>query len=116
MLLPPLFWAGNFVVGRAVLDNATPIGLAFSRWLLALVFLSPFIVKPLWQQRDLIKKHFWAISLLAILSVAGFNTFAYIALQYTTATNATLLNSFIPIFILIISGFFFKKKSQVNKS
>jgi drug/metabolite transporter (DMT)-like permease len=110
MLLPPLCWAGNFVVGRAVLDNATPIGLAFSRWLLALVFFSPFIVKPLWQQRDLIKKHFWAISLLAILSVAGFNTFAYIALQYTTATNATLLNSFIPIFILIISGLFFQEK------
>ena len=109
MLLPPLFWAGNFVVGRAVLDNATPIGLAFSRWLLALVFLLPFILKPLWQQRDVIKKYFWELSLLAILSVAGFNTFAYIALQYTTATNATLLNSFIPIFILIISGLFFQE-------
>ena len=115
MLLPPLFWAGNFVVGRAVLDNATPIGLAFSRWLLALLFLSPFIVKPLWQQRSLIKKHFWAISLLAVLSVSGFNTFAYIALQYTTATNATLLNSFIPIFILIISGLFFQENISTKQ-
>jgi len=115
MLLPPLFWAGNFVVGRAVLDIATPIGLAFSRWLLALLLLSPFIIKPLWQQRSLIKKHFWAISLLAVLSVSGFNTFAYIALQYTTATNSTLLNSFIPIFILIISGLFFQEKISTKQ-
>ena len=109
MLLPPIFWAGNFVVGRAVADTTGPLGLAYSRWSLALVFLLPFIIKPLWQNRVAIKRNILPLSVLGILGVSGFNTFAYIALQDTTATNAILLNSFIPIFILVISGLFLKE-------
>lgn len=110
MLLPPVFWAGNFVVGRAVADSTGPLGLAFSRWSLALLFLFPFIVKPLWQYRKTINKHFIAQSILGILGISSFYAIAYIALQQTTATNAILLNSFIPIFILIISGVFLKEE------
>ncbi len=111
MVLPPLFWAGNFVVGRAVVSTqVAPITLSFWRWLLAMLILMPFVIKPMWQQRKIIQQHFFKICFLAILSISAFNSLAYIALQYTTATNATLLNSFIPIFILIIMGFFFKEK------
>ncbi len=115
LLLPPLFWSGNFVVGRAVADAHAPLGLSFSRWLLAFCLLLPFIIKPIWQQRHIIKAHFWGIALLAVLSITGFNSIVYIALQYTTATNATLLNSFIPIFIFVISGFSLKKKYPLNR-
>lgn len=110
MIIPPLLWAGNFVVGRAVSDQEAPLGLSFTRWFLASLILLPFVIKPIWQQRDIIKKHFLQILLLAVLSITSFNSLAYIALQFTTATNATLLNSFIPIFILVISGFFLKEK------
>ncbi len=111
MVLPPLFWAGNFVVGRAVVSaQVAPITLSFWRWLLAMLILLPFALKPMWQQRKIIQQHFLKICFLAILSISGFNSLAYIALQYTTATNATLLNSFIPIFILVITGLFFKEK------
>ena len=111
MILPPLFWAGNFVVGRAVVsDQVAPITLSFWRWLLAMLILLPFTIKPMWQQRKVIQAHFGKICILAILSITAFNSLAYIALQYTTATNATLLNSFIPIFILVIMGIFFKER------
>ncbi len=111
MILPPLFWAGNFVVGRAVVSaQVSPVTLSFWRWFLAMLILLPFVIKPMWQQREIIKAHFWRISFLAILSITAFNSLAYIALQYTTATNATLLNSFIPIFILVFMGLFFKEK------
>ena len=40
MLLPPLFWAGNFVVGRAVVsEQVSPITLSFWRWSLAMLIL-----------------------------------------------------------------------------
>jgi drug/metabolite transporter (DMT)-like permease len=111
MILPPLFWAGNFVVGRAVVsDQIAPLTLSFWRWLLAMLILLPFVIKPMWQQRKIIQSYFWRICFLAILSISAFNSLAYIALQYTTATNATLLNSFIPIFIIMIMGIFFKEK------
>lgn len=110
MILPPLFWAGNFIVGRAVSDQHAPLGLSFYRWFYATLIIAPFTIKSIWEQRELIKKYFWRITLLAILSISTFNSLAYISLQYTTATNALLLNSFIPIFILIISALFFGEK------
>jgi len=110
MIIPPLLWAGNFVVGKAVSHLHAPLGLSFWRWFLASSILLPFVIKPIWQQRQIIIKHFLRIFILAVLSISAFNSLAYISLQYTTATNATLLNSFIPIFILIISGLFFKEK------
>jgi len=36
LLLSPIFWAGNFIVGRAVADTIDPLGLDFSRWTLTL--------------------------------------------------------------------------------
>ncbi len=113
MIIPPLLWAGNFIVGRAVSDQGAPLGLSIWRWFLATLILLPFAVKPLWQQRHIITKHFINITILSTLSITAFNSLAYIALQYTTATNATLLNSFIPIFILVITGIFLKE--QISK-
>lgn len=110
LLLPPLFWAGNFIVGRAIADQASPVSLSFWRWVLALAIIFPFVIKPILQQWPIIKHHLGVLTLLAVLSVTAFNTLAYIGLQYTTATNGTLLNSFIPIFILIISSLFFAEK------
>ena len=110
MILPPLFWAGNFIVGRAVSDQHAPLGLSFYRWFYATLIITPFTLKSIWKQREIIKRFFWHIVLLAVLSISTFNSLAYISLQYTTATNALLLNSFIPIFILIISALFFSEK------
>ncbi len=110
MILPPLFWAGNFIVGRAVSDQHAPLGLSFWRWFWATLIIIPFALKPILRQLDIIKKQFWRIALLAVLSISTFNSLAYISLQYTTATNAILLNSFIPIFILLISSLLFKEQ------
>lgn len=108
MIIPPLLWAGNFIVGKAVSDQHAPLGLSFWRWFLASIIFVPFAIKPMVSQWHTIRENLWQIALLALLSVSLFNSLAYVSLQYTTATNATLLNSFIPIFILIISSLFFK--------
>ena len=42
LILAPLFWAGNFVVGRAMHADMPPVGLAFWRWAIALAALAPF--------------------------------------------------------------------------
>ncbi len=40
--LPPLFWAGNIVVGRAASHDIPPVMLAFARNLVGLLVLLPF--------------------------------------------------------------------------
>ena len=110
MFLPPLFWAGNFIVGKAVSNQHIPIGLSFWRWFLATLIFTPFVLKAIIKEKDIILKHLPKIIILSLLSISAFNSLAYISLQYTTALNATILNSFIPIFILIIVSLFFKEK------
>ncbi|GBQ25512.1 hypothetical protein AA0472_1780 [Acetobacter estunensis NRIC 0472] len=42
--LPPLFWAGNFIVSRAVRDLTAPLTLLTTGWVIAFVCLLPFAV------------------------------------------------------------------------
>ncbi|MBK1722942.1 DMT family transporter [Thiocystis violacea] len=102
-LLPPLFWAGNVVLGRALHAELPPLALAFWRWLLALMILLPFAARTLRGQWPILRRSWPILSLLALLGVSGYNTFLYVGLQTTTATNAVLLTSTIPVLILGLS-------------
>jgi drug/metabolite transporter (DMT)-like permease len=106
LILTTLFWAGNFVLGRAVNTVIPPITLSFWRWALALLILLPFSLRHLISQRSLIRKNLKDLILFGILGISCFNTFVYIGLHSTTATNALLLNSIIPVLIVIISRIF----------
>jgi drug/metabolite transporter (DMT)-like permease len=111
LALYTLFWAGNFVTGRAVHGLIGPIELSFYRWFGVLILLSPILII----KRDLIinsiKKEFIILSILGTLGIAGFNTMIYLALSNTTATNALIINSSTPVIILLLSAFILKIKS-----
>jgi drug/metabolite transporter (DMT)-like permease len=103
LVLTTLFWAGNFVLGRAVKASIPPIGLAFWRWAVALAILLPFAVPHLRAQFPLLRRHWRPLAVYGILGVTCFNTFVYIGLHSTTATNALLVNSIIPVVIVVLS-------------
>lgn len=104
LTLTTLFWSGNMVVGRGIRADVPPLGLAFWRWTLALCLILPFARPYLREQWPLVLRHWRPIVLLGALGVGGYNTFAYLALQYTTAINATMLNSLIPVATLLLAG------------
>ena len=101
--LAPLFWSGNFILGRALNQTIPPIALSFWRWALALLILLPFALPRLRGQWGLIRGHWLILSVLAVLGVTNFNTFVYLGLQTTTATNAVLLVSTTPVLIVTLS-------------
>ncbi|WP_220483204.1 EamA family transporter [Paenibacillus thiaminolyticus] len=41
LVLANIFWAGNYIFGKYVVAEMTPIQMTFSRWLIAVVFLFP---------------------------------------------------------------------------
>ncbi|HJY77622.1 MAG TPA: DMT family transporter [Burkholderiales bacterium] len=96
-----LFWAGNWVLGRALRDAFDPISLNFYRWLVALVALAPFALPGLAAKRELIRRHAGLLALLALLSVSVFQTLVYLGLKSTTAVNAVLINCAGPLFIVL---------------
>jgi len=109
LTLTVLFWSGNMVVGRGIRADVPPMALAFWRWAIALLLVLPLAAPHFKAQWPLLKAAWKTILLLGILGVGCYNTFAYIGLQYTSATNAVLLNSFIPVATIAISWAFLGK-------
>ena len=107
-ILPPLFWAGNFVLARAMHAEISPSALSFWRWTLALLVILPFVYKAMWTQRALIRQHWAVLTLFAVLGITNYNTFAYFGLQTSPATNGVLLASAIPLIILALSFLIFR--------
>lgn len=97
------FWSGNFVLGRFIRFELDPIELAFFRWFGVFIIFLPQIIKERKHIFKVLKNHFFYMFWVSVLGISCFNTFLYIGLQNTTATNALLINSSIPILIIIFS-------------
>ena len=109
LTLTALFWSGNMVLGRGIRADVPPMALAFWRWAIAFALVLPLALPHFKEQWPLLKKGWKPVVILGLIGVGGYNTFAYIALQYTSATNAVLLNSFIPVATIAISWAFLGK-------
>lgn len=110
LTLASLFWSGNLVMGRGLRGELPPVGLAFWRWTTAFLLVLPLALPHLRSQWPALRAGWRAVLLLGVLGVCGYNTFSYIALQYTTATSAILLNSFIPVATIALAFLFFGKR------
>src|SRR5699024_9235339 len=110
LTIATILWGGNFVFGRAVSSDLSPFTLAFLRWVVALIIFFPLAWKSLKQDWQKIRQHLFIVFIMALTGVAAFNTIVYIGLHYTTAINASLVNSTTPIIIYILSFFFLKER------
>lgn len=99
--LVSLFWAGNQIVGRAVAGEVPPILLGCLRWVLATLFILPFAWRSLKSDWPVVRANLGFLAFLGIVGGGAINTLSYIGLNYTTATNALILNSSAPIFIVL---------------
>lgn len=95
--LATLFWSGNFVAGRALRGAVDPLTLNFLRWLIALVFMAPFVWRGAAASLPALRREWRLVAALGATGIASFHTLVYLALQSTTATNALLMLSVAPI-------------------
>jgi len=109
--LTALFWSGNWVIGRAFVSDGEipPVALAWWRWAIALIAMLPFALPQilrhratLWQQRKIVLA-------LGLIGTGFHNLLSYVGLQYTTATNGVMLNSAIPVLIILLGVLFFRQ-------
>jgi drug/metabolite transporter (DMT)-like permease len=105
-----LFWAGNYVFGSYVIQDIPPIWITLLRWSLALLLLFPiarFLENPDWKAAMQSWKPLLAMGILGII---GYNLILYTALEYTSPTNAALVNSLNPAVIVLFSIFLLKER------
>lgn len=100
--LTSLFWSLNWVIGRAIVGHVSPFTLAFARWVVAVAVMLPFAWPQIRAHWPAIRRHWRTIVWLGAWGTGLHNVFAYLGLHYTTATNGVILNSSIPVMIILL--------------
>ncbi|HEY8242093.1 MAG TPA: DMT family transporter [Casimicrobiaceae bacterium] len=108
--LTPLFWAANWVVGRSLHHDIPPMGMTFFRWLFAIAILAPFALPHVRRDWPLVMRHWRILLVLGAIGIGTHNALAYLGLNFTTATNGVILNSFIPVMIVAIAWIFLRER------
>jgi drug/metabolite transporter (DMT)-like permease len=101
LALAALFWSGNFVVARAVREDVDPVLITFIRWLLALLIFMPFVWRELWRSLPAVRREWRLITALGLTGLALFHPLVFLAVKYTTATNALITLSLAPVAIML---------------
>ncbi len=101
LTLVAIFWAGNFVLGRAIVGHIPPVTLACLRWTLATLIFLPFAWPHLRRDAAVIWKHRLMILFLGVIGAGCYNTLSYLGLVSTEALNGLVLNSAGPMFIAL---------------
>lgn len=112
LLFTSLLWGGNFVVGKSLIDYASPSTLTILRWIIAVICLVPLV----WFNEKKLVPHRKALIPLFLMGVTGvvlFNLFQFMALDFTTASNVGLISTLNMFSIALASYFFLKEKINI---
>ena len=108
-------WGSNGVVSRALMDTVPPVVMAAARWAVVFVVLLPLA----WRERRALAQALrrdWKLLLaLTLLGGAPQTALVYSGLAASTAIHLGLLNSTIPVFIILISwGWYARRPSRLE--
>lgn len=96
LTLAALFWAGNFIAGRALRDDVDPVTLNVLRWLICLVLFLPLVGRRLIEGWPVVRREWRLLLGLGATGIAAFHTMVYEALAHTTAVNALVILALAP--------------------
>jgi drug/metabolite transporter (DMT)-like permease len=112
LILTTLFWGGNAVVGKYALNFMSGIELSFWRWVLAFVILLPFAWRACLRDLAYYRRHIALLTLLALLSVSLYNSFQYLALQWTSAINVGVVSATMPLSVFLLTWLFGQERAN----
>ena len=105
LVLATFCWSGNFIVGKfATVYEIPPLTLNVFRWISVWFILIPFTYKEIFKNLPYIKKNWFVISFMGVITISTFNSVVYFALNYTQVINAVLMLSAIPAATIVLSS------------
>ena len=114
LVLAVFFWAGNFIVGKfATLFEIPPLTLNVFRWVSVWLILMPFTYKEIYNNLPNIKKKWFVISFMGVITISTFNSVVYFALNYTQVINAVLVLAAIPAATIVLSSLMNIEKTNI---
>jgi drug/metabolite transporter (DMT)-like permease len=115
LTISALLWSGNFVLSRAMNATIPPAGFVFWRWLVAAIILTPIALPRLRREWPIVRANLQLICICGFFGVTLFNFLIYTAMHTTTAINAALVNSAIPVFIIMFSRIFYGQRVTMRQ-
>ncbi|MDC2991453.1 DMT family transporter [Candidatus Pelagibacter sp.] len=115
LFIQPIFMASNLVVARGGVEFVPPISLAFWRWTVVFLILLPFTYVTLKNNFHIIKKEYKKLFFLGSMGCGVCGAFPFLAGETTTVTNMGIIYTSSPVFIILISYFFFQEKINLTK-
>lgn len=110
-----LFWALNWIAGRALRDDVPSYSFAFWRWVIASTLLLLFAWRHLVRGWPAMRRSWPIMLVLGVLGTTFCNLTSYTGLKYTTAVSGSILNSFVPVIIIAISWAFLGQKLRASQ-
>ena len=104
-----LLWAIAVVINKGVHEEIPLIGLNFWRWVIAVVFLAPFVWKDIAENLAIIKKY-WRVYLAQGTFMVGGGTLLYTSLYFTSAINAAVVNTTQPAVTALLTWIILKDR------
>lgn len=111
LTLPPLLWAGNAVVGRALVGSVPPLTLNAMRWALAFLLLLPLGWRALARPGEILARWKYLV-VLGGLGVGSYNALQYMAVRTSTPINVTLITASMPLWMLGVGFIFFGEQAR----
>lgn len=114
-LLAVLIWTGNTLVTKIASTVVEPAAIAFYRWLLAGLVLTPFLLRSVWRKRATVAAHWPKLALLGFLGMAMYQGLAYEAAKSTSATNMGIVVALMPLLSALLASFFAGEALTVSR-
>ncbi|QKY68381.1 DMT family transporter [Lentibacillus sp. CBA3610] len=109
MFFVVIFYAGNILTGRAI-NELPPFTIAFFRLVVAFIVMLPFGLRSAWEYRHKFFDYKKPFLIMTLTGITFFNTFIYGALQFTTSTNVSVLETVIPVVTIVLSAVLLKER------
>lgn len=116
LVLTSAFWGSNAVVARGLLDTLSPATLALLRWGIAVLALVPFVYKEWASIMRALTTQWRLMLLLALLGFAPNAYLSYLGLRGTTAIFMGLVNSIVPVLVVLIMALWKRRIPQRHES
>ncbi len=111
LLLTMLFWAGNAIAGKLAVGHVSPMVLTASRWGLTLAVLGVVGRHRLRADWPAVRPRLRFLLMMGTLGFTIFSVSMYCALLYTTATNVSIEQGGIPLFVFAMSFLLFRTRT-----
>jgi drug/metabolite transporter (DMT)-like permease len=115
LLLMAIFWGGTFVAGRSLAQTVGPFSAAFFRFAIASVFLVFLLRRAEGRLTRPEKSQIIPVLFLGLTGALLYNFFFLKGLKMIEAGRASVIIANNPIFIALLSAYFFKEHLNLVK-